>query len=164
MSGRPLALLGFMGAGKTSVGEAVAVALGWRFLDLDRQVELALGKAVAMIFEEQGEDAFRAAEARVLPSLVGPEVVIALGGGAAANDATWRLLAERTLTIWLDAPAEVLWERVGSGSGRPLAQSFEQFAALLARRGPLYARAARRVDAARPLPQVVSEVIELCAA
>jgi len=102
-----------MGAGKSTIGRLVAEAEGAPFRDLDDVIEMSVGMTIASFFERRGEAAFREVEARLLRDLVDPGVVLALGGGAVIDDASWRLLAERARTVWLDAALDVLLERAG---------------------------------------------------
>ena len=130
-----------MGAGKSTLGEALAARLARRFVDVDR--EIARERPIAEIFENEGEAAFREREEReALAALRSHEPgVIALGGGAVANEAIRKALRERALTIHVPVDADEAWERVG-GSDRPLAQEQTSFLALHEERRPLYAAAA----------------------
>lgn len=109
-----IVLTGFMGSGKTTVGERLAAELGWEFLDLDREIERREGRSVPQIFAESGERRFRQLEAGALASLLGRRgVVIALGGGA-PEELGNRLLLEqtpRTAVVYLAAPFETLLDR-----------------------------------------------------
>ncbi len=134
--GRHLVLVGFMGAGKTTVGEEVAARLQRPFLDVDREVEAAHGP-IWDLFEKEGEAAFRELEARFVRESCGRREpsVIAVGGGAVE---TRGLLGEGdALTVLLDVDVETAWERV-RGSGRPLAQDEAEFRRRFERRRPLY--------------------------
>ena len=137
--GRHLALAGFMGSGKTTVGEAVARRLGRPFVDLDREIEARAGSAVAELFASRGEPGFRALEEDVARDVLrdAEPVVVALGGGAVLSERTRNDLAARAFTVLLDVDPEVAWTRV-AGSGRPLAQEPEEFHALHRDRQPLY--------------------------
>src|SRR5438067_9771091 len=114
-----LALLGFMGAGKSTIGRLVAESEGAPFRDLDEVIEWSVGMTIAGFFERRGEAAFREVEARILRDLVDPDVVLALGGGAVIDEGSWALLRERARTVWLDAPLDSLLQRSG-GLTRPL--------------------------------------------
>jgi len=107
-------LTGFMGSGKSTVGPLLAERLGWRFLDLDNEIERRDGRTVARIFAESGEPHFRKLEAEVLAALLGRRrVVLALGGGA-PEELGNRLLLEqtpRTAVVYLAAPFEALVAR-----------------------------------------------------
>ena len=154
-----------MGAGKSTIGRLVAESEGAPFRDLDEVIEWSVGMTIAGFFERRGETAFREVEARILRDLVDPGVVLALGGGAVIDDASWQLVREHALTVWLDAPLDALLERSG-GTSRPLlrGRTRRQIAELLDARRRRYREAAHRVDAGRPLGEVVAEVRRLWAA
>ncbi|MBC7292737.1 MAG: shikimate kinase [Thermoleophilia bacterium] len=139
-----LALAGFMGSGKSTVGRKLAERLGWRFLDLDEAVVRRARRSIPDIFATEGEAGFRAREAETLAAVLnecaaeGKEgMVLALGGGVLENPAAASLLKRNAVLIYLEVNAEEAWKRV-TGSDRPLAQDFAQFAALLAKRKPTY--------------------------
>ncbi len=131
-----LALIGFMGSGKTTAARAVAPGA----VDADEEIERRVGKPIARIFAEQGEAAFRKAEEDVVTDLLAREDVVSLGGGAIGSERIRNALAKRTV-VWMDVDADVAWARV-RGSGRPLAQDRDAFARLHAEREPVYARLA----------------------
>ncbi len=137
--GRHLALAGFMGSGKTSLGREVAQRLGRPFVDLDRAIEARAGATVAELFAEQGEAAFRALEEKVARDTLGSgeASVVALGGGAVLSERTRESLARRAFTVVLDVEPETAWQRV-AGTDRPLARDEAAFHALHRERLPLY--------------------------
>jgi shikimate kinase len=109
---RPLVLVGLMGVGKSTVGRRLARRLGLPFVDSDAEIEGAAGFPAAEVFERYGERDFRDGERRLVARLVEGEVrVIATGGGAFVDPRTRKLLNERAITVWLDAPVEILAER-----------------------------------------------------
>jgi shikimate kinase/3-dehydroquinate synthase len=136
---RHVALVGFMGAGKTSLGEEVARRVGLPFRDVDREVELSLATSIKSFFAAEGEEAFRVREAAKTVSILrDPQpAVLALGGGAVTREPVRAALRERALTVLLDVDAETAWQRV-EGSDRPLAQERAAFLALYDQRTPLY--------------------------
>lgn len=146
---RPIALVGLMGAGKTTVGRRLAARLDLPFVDADAEIEEASGLSVAEIFERFGEAHFRDGERRVIARLVdGAPKVIATGGGAFMQDDTRALLLERAIVIWLDADVPTLVERVRRRNTRPLLKGRdpgEVLAALAAVRNPVYAEAHIRI-------------------
>jgi shikimate kinase len=115
-------LVGMMGAGKSTVGRALARRLGWRHLDSDEQVELRTGRTVPEIFASQGEAAFRREESLALAQGLasGPGVVISVAGGAVLDPENRRRLADGGTVVWLRAGVDTLAARVGGGEGRPL--------------------------------------------
>ena len=142
---RPIVLVGLMGAGKSTVGKRLAAALALPFVDTDSEIESAAGLSAAEIFELYGEADFRDGERRVVARLIdGERKVIATGGGAFVDPRTRALLNEQAITIWLDAPVEVLVERTARRDTRPLLrnrdprQALEQLAE---QRRPAYAEA-----------------------
>ena len=121
MLDRPIVLVGLMGAGKSTVGRRLAKRLGLPFVDSDVEIEEASGASTAELFERYGERDFRDGERRLVARLVDGTVrVIATGGGAFIDPRTRELLNERAITVWLDAPIDVLAERTGRRNTRPL--------------------------------------------
>jgi len=109
---RPVVLVGLMGVGKSTVGRRLARRLGLSFVDSDAAIEDAAGYPAAEIFERFGEQDFRDGERRLVARLVEGEIrVIATGGGAYIDPNTRKLLNERAITVWLDAPVDILAER-----------------------------------------------------
>jgi shikimate kinase len=109
---RPLVLVGLMGVGKSTVGRRLARRLGLPFVDSDSEIEGAAGFPAAEVFERYGEQDFRDGERRLVARLLEGEVrVIATGGGAYVDPGTRKLLNERAITVWLDAPIDILTER-----------------------------------------------------
>ncbi len=167
-SHRAVFLVGFMGAGKTSVGRELAARLGWRFVDLDDRVEAREKKSVAEIFRDSGEAAFRKAETLALRELLEEldherPTVAALGGGAFVQDENVWLLAEAgDPMVFLDAPYEVLHQRCSpQGAARPLFLDEARFRELYETRRPHYLRAQMRVDTTNHnVAQVATEIIE----
>jgi shikimate kinase len=155
-----------MGAGKTSVGRALSLHLGWRFEDLDDRIQARERQTVPEIFEHSGEAGFRQAERAALRELLaeiesGPPRVAALGGGAFVQDEIASLLAEQgAVTVFLDAPAEELWRRCGSDAvERPLRRQEPEFHRLYGARRPRYLQASLRVDTGgKTIEQIVREI------
>jgi shikimate kinase len=109
---RPIVLVGLMGVGKSTVGRRLARRLGLSFVDSDAAIEDAAGLSPAEVFERYGEHDFRDGERRLVARLVEGDVrVIATGGGAYVDARTRELLNERAITVWLDAPVDILAER-----------------------------------------------------
>jgi shikimate kinase len=155
-----IVLVGFMGAGKTTVGTRLARLLGWEFLDMDRRIEEGVGLAVAEIFRERGERWFRAEERRVAREAAGlRQGVIAAGGGAFAERETRDLLRAGALTVWLRCDLETILGRVRLYGSRPLAANRAIMRALLAEREPSYQLADLTVEAGRGTPEEVADEI-----
>jgi shikimate kinase len=139
-----IVLVGFMGAGKTTVGTLLAARLGLPFTDSDQVIEERAGRPIRQIFEQDGEPAFRALEHDVIAGLLdGPPLVLALGGGAPGYPPTRaRLAADPAVqVVYLHVGYEQALERVGGDSGRPLLAR-PDLPALYQRRLPLYAEVA----------------------
>ncbi len=118
---RPVVLVGLMGVGKSTVGRRLARRLGLPFIDSDSAIEDASGFSAAEVYERFGEQDFRDGERRLVARLIDGEVrVIATGGGAFVDQRTRQLLNERAITVWLDAPVDVLAERTSRRNTRPL--------------------------------------------
>jgi shikimate kinase len=139
---RSVFLVGMMGAGKTTVGRLLARALGFEFVDADRELEARSGVLVATIFSVEGEEGFRRREAALLDELTQrPGIVLATGGGAVLNADTRRRLKERGLVVYLRATGEEIHRRTRNDRSRPLLQTADPRARideLLAQRQPLY--------------------------
>jgi shikimate kinase/3-dehydroquinate synthase len=143
--GRHVALVGFMGAGKSTMGSQVARQLDRRFVDIDRAVENASLVTISELFAKRGERDFRVAEAlEVRQALERPPAVIALGGGAVKTPDTRTRLAGGALTVLVDVDVDTAWTRSRT-TDRPLARNEEQFRRLFEERRPLYAEVADAV-------------------
>ena len=146
---RPIVLVGLMGAGKSTVGRRLAKRLGLPFVDSDDAIEDAAGFSAAEVVERYGEADFRDGERRLVARLMDGDVrVIATGGGAYVDPRTRQLLNERSITIWLDAPVDILADRTGRRDTRPLLRNGDRkgtLERLAEQRGPAYAEAHIRV-------------------
>jgi shikimate kinase len=142
---KTVALVGMMGAGKTSLGRRLAARLEVPFRDADHEIEAAAGLTVAEIFEKFGEPYFRDGERRVIARLLSDAPhVLATGGGAFMDAATRAVMKESALTVWLKAPIGVLLARVKKKNTRPLLKDGdpkEIIERLLLVREPVYAEA-----------------------
>jgi XRE family transcriptional regulator, aerobic/anaerobic benzoate catabolism transcriptional regulator len=162
---KPIALLGVRGAGKSTIGAALAKKLNYRFVELDQEIEAATGLSLGDVFTLHGEAYYRRVEREVLARLLAePAPTILATGGSIVNDpTTYALLRSRALTIWLRARPEDHWNRVvAQGDQRPMAENphaFEELRGLLAARSKLYARADRTFETSgRTARQVVAEI------
>lgn len=142
-------LVGMMGAGKTTVGRALARRLGLAFVDTDRALVERTGVPVATIFEFEGEPGFRRRESAVLAEIAArPGAVVATGGGAILAAENRRVMREHGTVVYLRARLESLWERTKRDTTRPLLATPDPrgtLAALLEQREPLYMEAAHLV-------------------
>jgi XRE family aerobic/anaerobic benzoate catabolism transcriptional regulator len=149
---RTIALLGLRGAGKSSVGKRLARALGWRFVELDAQVEQRAGLTLPEIFAIHGESHFRRLEREALLAVLeeARPTVLATGGGIVTDPETFDLLKRRATTVWLRAKPADHWSRVvAQGDTRPMAnnaQAFRDLGAILAQRERLYQQAQVTVE------------------
>ena len=164
----PIALLGVRGAGKSSVGSALARRLGVVFVELDQRIEQTAGLPLGEVFALHGEAYYRRIEREVLTQLLAePSSMVLATGGSIVNDPTnYALLRARCRTIWLRARPEDHWSRVvAQGDLRPMAENphaFAELRALLAARAELYGRADHTIDTAElRVPDVVSAIAEL---
>jgi shikimate kinase len=165
---RAVFLVGFMGAGKTSVGRALSERLGWRFEDLDDRIQARESRSITEIFRDAGEARFREIELVALRDLLaevasGPPLVAALGGGAFAQQEIASLLEESdSVTVFLDAPADELWRRCGTDVvDRPLQREEAEFRRLYEARRPRYLQARMRIETGgRALERIVGEIAD----
>ena len=141
-------LVGFMGAGKTTVGGILARLLRWDFVDLDERIVAAERRDIPRIIAQEGEAYFRRLEREVLASLGGrARLVVACGGGTYANDESRRLIDRLGRVVWIQVPLAQALARCEGGPGRPLLQGGAQAEALYRSRLPSYRAAGLHVDA-----------------
>jgi len=150
MRDRAVFLVGFMGAGKNTVGHELARRLGWDFVDLDEQIERREGQTIPEIFRTKGEAAFRQAETEALREFLANShrrnSIAALGGGAFVEQQNRALLREWP-TVFLDAPVDELWRRCRhDGVERPLRRDRDHFSTLHAHRLPFYREATLTIE------------------
>jgi len=163
---RAIFLVGFMGAGKTTIGRALSQAIGWRFEDLDDRIRAQEHRSIPEIFAQSGEAEFRRSELAALRELLdevrfGPPTIAALGGGAFVQKEIADLLeASGAVTIFLDAPVEELWRRCSAdGVVRPLLRQKSEFEQLYQNRRPYYLRARLRIETgSRAIPEIVEQI------
>jgi shikimate kinase len=156
-----LYLVGFMGAGKSTIAAALGRRIGWRTEDIDARIEARERRSVAAIFAQAGEAYFRAVERQVLRDLL-PErnVVVAAGGGTFVEPDNRALMLADGAVAWLDIPLSCVIERVPRDGRRPLAADAAQLEQLYVRRRAAYADAHVRIDASRPVEEVVERLLE----
>jgi shikimate kinase len=161
-----IALVGFMAVGKSAVGRALARKLKRRFVDLDKIIEKSEGMTISSIFAEKGEAYFRQCEKRELQTVLNLDnQVIATGGGAILDEENLRLLQNRSVLVCLTANPEAIFERVGSGSKRPLLNGDDRrgrIQELLYARQDKYAQAHFSVDTTSlNIAQVTDKIVDL---
>jgi len=157
-----VALIGFMGCGKTTVGRLLSARLGYAFLDLDQWLERRGGRSIRRIFQESGEEAFRDLESSALQELSSRRrVVIAAGGGAPVREAN-RPFFREAATFYLEISFEEFLQRTAASRERPLlGRPPEELAALFAARLPVYREVGERVlSEGRTPAQVAEEILE----
>ena len=169
---RAVILIGFMGAGKSSVGRALAEQLDWTFEDLDERIERRERRKVAEIFRQSGESEFRRAEHLALRELLlelsaGADRIVALGGGAFVQKRNARLVEVGGVpTVFLDAPVEELWRRCKrqaeqQGMERPLLGGLKNFRELYETRKPHYLTASiRQETGGKSVERIAAEVVQ----
>ncbi|MEB3232901.1 MAG: shikimate kinase [Leptolyngbyaceae bacterium] len=148
LKGLNVYLIGMMGSGKSTVGKELAIALGYRFLDTDSLIEQAAAQPIRQIFAESGETSFRQLETQVLNQVSAyKKMVIATGGGIVLERQNWNFL-HYGVSVWLDAPVDVLYERVKGDRDRPLLKTDDPqktLQTILNQRQHLYAQADVRI-------------------
>ncbi len=160
-----IVLTGFMGSGKTSVGEQLARQLGLVFYDSDELISREEGTTISRIFEEHGETYFRRREAEVIARLSRQPpgtCVIATGGGAIMREENRRALKRNGLFVFLDVSAEEAYRRLAEKDDRPLLQvedPLEAIEGLLAKRRPYYLQADIHIEAGTKPPERLAEEI-----
>jgi shikimate kinase len=154
-------LLGFMGSGKTTVGERLACRIGWPFIDLDTTIEAGQNASIREIFERVGETFFRQIERAALAEVSKTEpAVIALGGGTWVQEPNLELIrGTGGATVWLDSSLEELHRRCATITNRPLFRDRESFVQLFNQRLPYYQLAEFRVGTDGFTPEEVAEQI-----
>ncbi len=165
---RNLVFVGLMGAGKSAIGRMVAQQLRVPFIDTDVEIERVSRMTISELFASYGEDEFRALEMRVIKRLLrgGPKVV-STGGGAFVNESTRRHIKRGSISMWLKADLDVLWERVNKRDNRPLLKTENPKATLMAlmeRRYPIYEEADITIESRDVRKEIiVNEVLEAIA-
>jgi shikimate kinase len=159
-------LVGFMGAGKTTVGRQLARRLGWRLTDIDEMIERREHHTVSDVFARKGEPYFRSVERAVLiGQLPTRHVVVATGGGTFTDPQNRAIINQDGVSVWLDVPFERLVARVPVDGRRPLAADRVEFERLFLLRRAAYEQAQLRLDASRDtVPALVEQLMDWLAA
>jgi shikimate kinase len=155
-------LIGFMGAGKSTVARALGRRLDWRVEDIDDRIEAREGRTVASIFARDGETYFRSVERKVLLDLLPlRHAVVATGGGTFVDPENRVAINRDGLSVWLDVPLPELIRRLPADGRRPLAADREQLERLYAVRTLAYQQAALRLDAgSTPVEGLVEQMLD----
>jgi shikimate kinase len=160
-----IALLGFMGSGKTTVGRVLSERLRWRFLDTDSLIVARLGLTIPLIFEKYGEDYFRYWESRVLQEIAPEEkIVLATGGGLPTREENWMILSRDFLTVFLRWKLDTLYQRIKNDPERPLLaqhRTLQDLEKLYLARLPFYERASVIIDGdVKTQEEIAEEIIQ----
>lgn len=160
MKADKLYLVGFMGAGKSTVARALGRRLGWRVEDIDERIEARERRSISSIFSQSGEPYFRGLERDVLSELLPiRELIVATGGGTFAEPENRVAMLATGAVAWLDVPFEQVVGRIPADGRRPLAADRAQLEQLFARRQATYSLAHVRVDGSRPVDEVVERLL-----
>ncbi len=167
MPHRSIFLVGMMGAGKSTVGRALAKRLGWDFVDADHEIEHVTGVKIPVIFEIEGEIGFRKREAQVIDDItLRPHTIVGTGGGAVLLQENRTHMRERGHVVYLKASVEELYQRTRHDKGRPLLQTpnpRQRIKELADARHPLYLEVAHTVieTGRQPVHSVVNQIIQV---
>jgi shikimate kinase len=156
-----LYLVGFMGAGKSTVARALGRRLGWKAEDIDERIEARERRSISGIFVQNGEMYFRQVERAILHELL-PErnIIVATGGGTFADPENRAMMLNDGAVAWLDLPLSGVLKRIPRDGRRPLAADPQQMEQLYLRRGVAYAEAHVRIDATRPIDEIVERLLD----
>ena len=156
-----LYLVGFMGAGKSTVAASLGRRIGWRTEDVDSRIEARERRSVAAIFAREGEPYFRDVERQIVRELLSERnVIVAAGGGTFAEADNRAAMLGDGAVAWLDLPLDQVIQRLPADGRRPLAADAMQLEQLYFRRRLSYQQAHVRVDASRPVDEVVERLLE----
>jgi shikimate kinase len=157
LKGINIYLIGMMGVGKSTIGKLLQSHLEYGFCDTDTVIEQVAQKKIADIFNDEGESGFRDLETKILAEVSAyTRLVVATGGGIVEKSQNWSYL-HYGLTIWLDAPLEVLLSRIANDDNRPLASQIET---RLEKRQPLYAQADLKIEAIDTPEAIVTMIMD----
>lgn len=153
-------LLGFMGCGKSTVGQILAKKLRWSFLDLDEEIQRGEEHSISFIFQNLGEAHFRELEYRYLKEASGREnTVVALGGGTFVDPRNRSIIQESGTSVWLKISLPTVLERIENNGSRPMFRNEDQLARLYHRRTPSYRMARVHISTDERTPEKVAEEV-----
>ncbi len=157
-----IALIGFMGSGKTTIGKLLSEKLNLEFTDTDKIIEKETGMKISEIFSKYGEKFFREKERKILLQLTKKDnLIISTGGGLPLNENNMEILNKHFTTVYLKADFETLWNRIKSDKNRPLsAKGEKRLSKLLKFREKCYEKATFIVDTNRKTPENITSEIE----
>lgn len=162
MKHQAICLVGFMGVGKSKIGEILAARTGWELAEMDEFIVARERRSIPEIFATDGEDYFREIERKVLLELLTlRKVVIATGGGTFAQETNRSAMLESALVVWLDVPLETIVERVRGDPNRPLARDPDKMSALYTQHWPMYQLAQVHVNGSHA-PHIVADNVMQC--
>ena len=158
--GANIFLVGFMGAGKSEAGRALALRLDYSFLDLDEVIVQQAGKSIREIFMLSSEQEFRRLETEAIRRLTGlKSSVVALGGGAFQSEENREILRSYGRTVWLDCPFEICFQRIKGDNSRPLLGDEAATKLLFEKRRPTYGAADLTVETGNLPPEAIAALI-----
>jgi shikimate kinase len=153
-------LVGFMGAGKSTVGASLAMKLAWPFIDLDKEIEKSFGDPIHQIFKSKGEPFFRQLETEALKGVDRfPNCVVALGGGTFIEEKNRSLIKQLGFSIFLNLPLETVLQRCPIDDNRPLFQDRSSIKNLYFKRLPIYAQTDLEINASLSPDQIVDNIL-----
>jgi len=161
-------LVGFMGCGKSTIGRMYSEEIGWRFSDLDDDIEISQKTTITDLFTTLGEAEFRRIESEAIHRRVqsirrGSPTVLSLGGGAFTREENIEVLTDNGVTVWINTDFQVMQHRVAMADHRPLARDPKRFRELYEQRLAYYRRAEYRVDVPEGESRAaVRQLVELC--
>jgi len=160
-----IVLVGIMGSGKTTIGKRLAKKLKIGFIDSDHEIEKKCRKTINKIFEQDGELYFRQLEKETIAEIIqkNQPSVLSLGGGAFVNDEVRDLIKEKCVSVWLDVALDIVMERIGEQSNRPLLNNVDKrevLAKLILSRSPFYGQCDIRINSdSTSHTQTVNDII-----
>lgn len=162
---RSIVIVGFMAAGKTTVGQLLSAQLAMPFVDADLEIERQFGCTVPIIFERHGEIEFRSAERALILSLLADEPkVLSIGGGAYVDEEISRKINAEATSVWLDPPFDLILDRLARSTERPLAlgRSADELKCLWQERRKSYREAHFHIEVSDPDPhQAVKKILQV---